>query len=120
MLQAAAAILVLLGLLHSVLGERYILRRLFRRCDLPKVLGSADFTRNTLRFVWHLLTLMAWTMALLLMQLAGGASAAQMAALLGFALIASGLLPLCFTRARHLSWLGLMGAGALCLAWAAQ
>ena len=50
MLQLAALLIVLLGLAHSILGERYILGRLFRRSDLPKIFGSADFTVRTLRF----------------------------------------------------------------------
>jgi hypothetical protein len=44
---------------HSYLGERYILIRLFRRNDLPKILGNAEFTMHTLRFAWHL-TSIAW------------------------------------------------------------
>ena len=49
-LLAAAVLAVLLSLAHSYLGERYILMRLFRRDDLPKLLGGTDFTTRTLRF----------------------------------------------------------------------
>ena len=59
MLQLAALLIVALGLAHSVLGERYILVRLFRRSDLPKIFGSSDFTVQTLRFAWHITTV-AW------------------------------------------------------------
>jgi hypothetical protein len=120
MLTVAALIIVVLAVAHSWLGERYLLMRLFRRCDMPPLLGSADFTKNTLRFVWHLVTVMALGWALLLLQLAARAPAAEMAVLIGAALIVSGLLPLFWTRARHLSWVGLMAAGVLCLVWAAQ
>lgn len=58
-LYAAAALTVGIGIAHSWLGERYILIRLFRRGDLPPLFGGADFTKNTLRFAWHLTTL-AW------------------------------------------------------------
>jgi hypothetical protein len=121
MLHVAALLLAILALAHSWLGERYLLMRLFRRSeDLPKLLGGTSFTKNTLRFVWHLTTVMALGIALLLLQIGGAASAGQMAALIGALLIVSGVLPLAFTRARHLSWVVLIGAGALCLAWAAQ
>lgn len=50
LLDLAAALVVALGLAHSLLGERYILQRLLRREDLPRLFGSADFTRRTLRF----------------------------------------------------------------------
>ena len=120
LLNVAACLLVILGLAHSWLGERYLLRRLFRRSDeLPKLQGSTDFTKNTLRFTWHLTTLMAFGFALMLAQMAAHASAPAMAAMLGAMLIVSSLLPLFFTRGRHLSWVGLFAAGALCLAWAA-
>ncbi len=118
MLTLAAAVIVILALAHSWLGERYLLMRLFRRCDMPKLMGSADFTRNTLRFTWHLVSVMALGFALILLQLAGGARADQMAALIGVVMIVGGLLPLVFTRARHASWIGMFCAGALCLAWA--
>jgi hypothetical protein len=54
MLLAAATLTCLLALAHSYLGERYILTRLFRRDDLPRLLGGTGFTKRTLRFAWHL------------------------------------------------------------------
>ena len=52
MLVTAAALIWLTGLAHSVLGERYLLMRLFRREEvLPRLLGSTAFTAGTLRFV---------------------------------------------------------------------
>ena len=50
MLLFAALLILVVGGAHSYLGERYILIRLFRG-PLPKVLGSEEFTRRTLRFV---------------------------------------------------------------------
>ena len=50
---------VLLAGAHSYLGERYIMVRLLRRDDLPKLFGGVDFTKRTLRFAWHL-TSIAW------------------------------------------------------------
>ncbi|HSC80175.1 MAG TPA: hypothetical protein VLC08_07470, partial [Chitinolyticbacter sp.] len=69
-LYLAALLAGLLGLAHSVLGECYILIRLFRRQDLPKLFGSQDFTLRTLRFAWHLTTLAWWGFAALLLALA--------------------------------------------------
>ena len=121
MLQLAALLFVILGVAHSWLGERYLLQRLFRRSDqLPKLLGSTDFTKNTLRFVWHLTTLLGLGFALLLLQLAEHASAAATATIIGGVAIGGALLALVFTRGRHLSWILFLAAGALCLAWAAM
>lgn len=119
MLQLAALLLALLGLAHSLLGERYILVRLFRR-DLPTLFGDSTFTRNTLRFAWHLTTVLAWGFSAMLLQLTGAVPAQALARTIGWCLVLSGLLPLAFTRGRHLAWVVLLGAGGLCLAWAAR
>jgi hypothetical protein len=54
-----AILAVMISIVHSYLGERYILTRLFRRAALPHLFGSDRFTRQTLRFAWHLSSI-AW------------------------------------------------------------
>lgn len=119
MLKVAAVLIVLLGVAHSGLGERYILVRLFPR-DLPKLFGGQEFTRNTLRFAWHLTTVLAFGLGAVLWQLDSTASPELLACTLGWCFIASGLLPLAATRGPHLAWVVLFAAGSLCLAWAAS
>lgn len=119
MLYVAAVLMTALGLAHSVLGERFILVRLFRRDNLPKLFGGTEFTERTLRFAWHFTTVLALGIAALLVQIAGRPDAAPLAATIGWTLIVSGLLPLLHTRARHLSWVVLFVAGGLCLFGAA-
>ena len=58
-LHTAFLLTVIIGVAHSYLGERYILLRLFKRNNLPKLFGGTNFTKNTLRFAWHLITV-AW------------------------------------------------------------
>lgn len=118
MLYFAAILFAGLGLAHSWLGERYLLTRLFKRGDLPKLMGSSEFTRNTLRFTWHLTTVLALGIALVLLQLASGLGTALIVTTLGWTAVVSALLPLYFTRGRHLSWLVLLAAGGACLWWA--
>jgi hypothetical protein len=55
---AAAILSAATGITHSVLGEKLVLGPLFERGDLPKLLGSATFARNTLRFTWHVTTVL--------------------------------------------------------------
>ncbi|UAB73594.1 hypothetical protein INR79_20785 [Vibrio sp. SCSIO 43132] len=55
----AALLLVVVTFAHSYLGERYILIRLFKQDNLPKLFGSDEFTKKTLRFAWHV-TSVAW------------------------------------------------------------
>ena len=120
MLQLAAALVFLLGLAHSVLGERYILVRLFRRDNLPKLFGGTEFTTRTLRFAWHITTILWWGFAVLLWQLASGpVSTSFILKVIGFTSIAAGLLPLIITRGKHLSWVVLFVIGAIATATAA-
>src|ERR1051325_2752185 len=73
MLDLVAALLaVVLGIAHSFLGEKYILIRLFRRDDLPKLFGGSEFTVRTLRFAWHLTSIAWWCAAALFFLLAQG------------------------------------------------
>ena len=46
-LQVAAFLICAVAVAHSYLGERYILIRLFRRDDLPRIMGGAEFTKRT-------------------------------------------------------------------------
>jgi len=115
MLYVAAFLIAALGLAHSYLGERYILIRLFRRDNLPKLFGGTDFTVRTLRFAWHLTTVLALGIAVLLLQIAQRSDTSEFASTIGWTLLISSLLPLVHTRGRHLSWIVLSVAGALCL-----
>jgi hypothetical protein len=116
MLQLAAFLIIALGLAHSVLGERYILVRLLRRSDLPKILGSSDFTARTLRFAWHITTIAWFGLAALVFAASQGELNSQNALrIIGYTAFASGLLPLVITRGKHLSWLVLFAIGGLAL-----
>src|SRR4249920_816458 len=66
----AAFLTFAVGLAHSVLGERYILIRLFRRTDIPHLSGGPEFTIRILRFAWHLTTVAWWGFAAILVLLA--------------------------------------------------
>lgn len=118
MLVTAAALIWLTGLAHSVLGERYILIRLFRRPDsLPKLLGSTAFTAGTLRFVWHLITVVWWALAYVVLALGSGPlSRDDLLLVIGDTALVSAAFPLVFTRGRHLSWVAFLVVGALLLA----
>jgi len=58
MLLVAGLLSALIGIAHSVLGEKLVLGPLFERGDVPKLLGSTTFARHTLRFTWHLTTVL--------------------------------------------------------------
>ena len=115
----AAFLAAALGLAHSLLGERYILRRLFRRSDLPRLFGGTEFTTRTLRFAWHITTV-AWFgfAGLLVFAGGGGFTTSGMLQVTGVTFLASGVLPLVLTRGKHLSWVVLFAIGGIAL-WCA-
>ena len=105
-LVAAAALLGLLGVAHSYLGERYILVRLFRRNDLPRLFGSDRFTKDTLRFAWHLTTVAWFGLAAVLVELAvpGPPHRAMLLRTIGATFGLSAVVSVVGSRGRHLSW----------------
>lgn len=116
MLLLAAALIFLTGAAHSYLGERYILIRLFRREDLPRLFGGTAFTIGTLRFAWHLTTVAWWGFAYLAFVASQGAvSTDQVLATVGGVALLSAAFPLYFTRGRHLSWIVFLIVGVLAL-----
>lgn len=116
MLVAAAVLLFVTGVAHSYPGERYILIRLFRRGNLPKLFGDASFTTGTLRFAWRLSTVAWWGLGYIAFA-AGKQTLDSEHALRAVATVAfaSGVFPLVFTRGRHLSWIVFFIVGGLLL-----
>ena len=115
LLLLAAALLCFLGVAHSYLGERYILIRLFRRTDLPALLGSDAFTKHTLRFAWHLTTVLAFGFAAILVVLAspGGEAGRNIATIISATCALCGIVAFAGARGRHLSWIAFFAIAAL-------
>ncbi|MEQ1613558.1 MAG: hypothetical protein ABL904_12455 [Hyphomicrobiaceae bacterium] len=116
---AAAILAFLVGLFHSVLGEVMIFAS-FRQGGLIPSNGGGLLRESNVRILWaswHLLTVLGWGMAVILLALAmpGLQSPAQaiivpaiaLSMLLGSALVAIG------TKARHPGWIGLLGVAVL-------
>lgn len=98
-LVAAACLTAVLALAHSVLGERFILRRLMHR-DLPHLFGGDAFTKRTLRFAWHALTI-AWIGIAAILVWAPGAVTVSITLVV---LAATALITVTVSRGQHLSW----------------
>jgi len=119
LLVTAAVLTVGIGIAHSWLGERFVIRRLLRRADLPELFGDDSFTRQTLRFAWHLTTVAWFGLAAALLVLSGVLTGVRVSDGLIFAVaqifVASAVLALILTRGRHLSWIVFTIIAALCL-----
>ena len=111
-----AFLLVMVAIAHSYLGERYILIRLFRRDDLPKVLGSDEFTKKTLRFAWHV-TSIAWLgfAAILLVTVQPTFSKEVIGQIIALTFFIHFLIALFGSKGRHLSWIVFLAISVLVL-----
>lgn len=93
------------GIAHSVLGEKFILVRLFRRDDLPKLFGDATFTVRTLRFAWHITTVAWWGFAAMLALAARGTLTVSSAMqVIAFTMLVHAAVILIASRGRHFAW----------------
>lgn len=112
----AAALCFFLGAAHSVLGERYILIRLFRRTDLPKLFGGPEFTIRTLRFAWHLTSVAWWGAAALFCYMAlDRLTVAAVAGVLAVVFLVSAAVTLVASRGRHFAWPVFLAIGVIAL-----
>lgn len=102
-LVTAAAGLGAVGLAHSYLGERYLLLRLFRRADLPRLRGSDVFTKRTLRFAWHLTTVAWWGAGAAMLAVGAGSPRLAVQALSATFLVTA-IVTLGASRGQHLAW----------------
>lgn len=116
-LLAAAILAFVVGLAHSVLGEKYILMRL-RREELPPLFGGPTFTVRTLRFAWHLTTIAWWGFAAMLLAASRGTlSAPNALTIIAWTMLVTGAAILVVSRGRHLAWPIFAAIGCLAL-WA--
>lgn len=106
MLFAAAILLFLAGLMHSLLGEKNLIRPLLAREDFPVVFGSQRNGRLTLWFGWHALTLFWWAQAYVLARMAVDVETAAETVLITLAGACGllGLTALLVSKGKHLSW----------------
>ncbi len=117
MLYIASGLLVLIGLVHSYLGEKYILIRLFKRENLPILYGSDWLTKRVLRFAWHITTVAWWGFAaiLVVMALPNDNLEKSIQFITGIVFFISGLFSALFSRGKHLSWVVFWVITGLCL-----
>jgi hypothetical protein len=122
MLVTAALLLIFIGLIHSYLGEKYLLIPLFKRNNLPKILGSEWFAKQTLRFAWHLTTVAWFGFAAILFVLDKPKADVRFDMLIIITVVfaLSGILSLVFSRGKHLAWIAFLAVAGLSFYSASQ
>lgn len=116
---AAALLLILIGLVHSVLGEWLIFRRMRNEGFIPTN-GGELLREPHVRIIWatwHLVSVLGCGIATVLLWLAQATQAPLVQSLipqaLSAALAASSALVLVGTKGKHPGWIGLMVAAGL-------
>jgi hypothetical protein len=111
----AASLLVALGIAHSYLGERYILIRLFRRGDLPRLFGETEFTQRVLRFAWHLTTIAWWGLAALLIEISAArlSTSTALRTIAVTAFVSAAIIAFA-SRGKHLAWPVFVAIAVIC------
>lgn len=106
MILAAALMLFLVGLMHSLLGGRWLINPILAKEDLPIILGSLQNSKMTLLIGWHVLTLFWWGQAVVLIVMYLDVALAGQAVLLTLGVVSAitGGLAIVLSRGRHLSW----------------
>jgi endonuclease/exonuclease/phosphatase (EEP) superfamily protein YafD len=124
-LAAAATLTALVGLVHSVLGERLVFSRM-RQGHLVPTNGGTVLREPHVRILWaswHVLSVLGWAIAAVILMLAAEPLSDLHAFLLhvmAIAMLASAALVFYGTKARHPGWLGLLGVAVLTWLGAAQ
>ena len=116
---AAGILSFAIGLVHSVLGESLIFRRMRASGFIPTN-GGQVLREPHVRILWaswHVVTVLGWCLAALLLCLALPTSSAMaqlpVAHAISGSMLASSILVLVGTRGKHLGWLGLLGVAIL-------
>ena len=117
---AAAVLASVVGLMHSILGEMMIFRRMRKPGRIIPSDGGMLLLGSNVRILWaswHALTVLGWGMAAMLVRLSLPASRAVGDGIIeqsiAISMLASSVLVLIATKARHPGWIGLLGVAVL-------
>ena len=111
----AGVLTVILGLMHSVLGEKLLLGPLFRQTEMPKLLGSSLFARRTLRMAWHLTTILLLGIGAIIIVYSRAETSPTVDWFLKIFSLTFGLcalISLIGSRAKHFSWVVFLAIAA--------
>lgn len=117
LLVSAGLLSIVVGLVHSVLGELLIFKNLRNNSLVPNVAVPPIRQRNIriLWATWHLASILGFAMGLILIQLAGvSAPPSFVVQPIAFSMALAGALVFYATKGRHPGWAGLLGVAVLC------
>ena len=116
LLMSAAVLTVLIGVIHSWLGEHRLIGPLLSPQHRSGMLAKSVFARRVLRFAWHLTTLTWWGIAALLIALAWSPldeTGRMVLTIIAFTFLLLGTATPIVGRGRHLAWIVFYAIAAL-------
>lgn len=117
-LQIAAILTFATGIIHSWLGERRLIGPLLSPHKRTGLLEKSWFSRQVLRFAWHLTTVAWWGLAAIMAGLSMtplNDQSSMVLIIVAVTMLATGMATLFFTRGRHLAWPIFLTIAALCM-----
>ncbi len=118
-LLTAAALAFGIGVVHSWLGERWLIGPLLAPGRRQGLLEKSEFARRALRFAWHLTTVAWWGPAAMLAWLATApldGTGRAVLAITAMMFLITGAVTLAVSRGRHLAWPVFLAIAGLSLA----
>lgn len=115
-LATAAVLTVVIGIVHSWLGEVRIVTPLVAGAKRAPVMEKSEFARQVVRFAWHITSVAWWGFAAILAAFATGPLAGHdhiVLIAIAATFIVSGLVTLVASRGRHLAWPIFLAVGGL-------
>lgn len=118
MLLAAGVLSIIVGLIHSVLGELLIFKNLREHSIIPTVAMPPLRERNIriLWATWHATTVFGWVIGAILINMAYTTQVASVVViqLIAISMFAASALVFLSTKAKHPGWVGLLVIAILC------
>ena len=115
-LVTAAILTIVIGVVHSWLGEVRLIGPLVSAKTSQGILAKSAFARGVLRFAWHLTSIAWWGLAAMMWELSSGPIAGHdrvILAIIGLMFLATGATTLIASRGRHLAWIVFLAIAGL-------
>lgn len=117
LLMSAGFLSIVVGLVHSILGEFLIFKHLRNNSLVPNV-SVAPLQERNIRILWatwHLASIFGFAMGAILIQLATTSETPDFVIQsIAFSMCTASALVFYATKAKHPGWVGLLGVAALC------
>lgn len=118
LLLIAGLLALVVGVVHSLLGEVLIFKKLRNHTLIPTI-APAPLLEKHVRILWatwHIASIFGWALGILLIKISIGQELASSEYIqyTGWAMFCSGVLVFIATKAKHPGWVGLCMVGILC------